>query len=156
MKYALDYYELDEAMLDKGTYIRFFSNKWLEPYFVTKDYGNDVKDICIYIQLIRVEKRYEHLFKLHKPKFIDHKVLYNSINNLRWEWNKRFQIEIRFNNETYNAFLVANDEESNKILARETLAALDQLDKIPKRLKDFDKNAFIFDVKSLYESNGWL
>jgi len=72
------------------------------------------------------------------------------------EWNKRFVIEIRFNNDVYDEFLKADDEQSKRIIARETLKALELLDKVPKRLKDFDKERFRTDVANYYRSQGWI
>ncbi len=156
MKYMIDFCESDEEMYSKGLYIRFFSNEYLNNAFENNNYGSDVEEICILIQLIRVDKNNEHLFRIHKPKYYEHIVLNNALNDCQWEWTKRFQIEIRFTNEVYDAFLFADENESNKILACETLKALKQLDYLPKRLIKFDKEAFQADVRKLYDSYGWL
>ena len=71
-------------------------------------------------------------------------------------WHKRFELEVRFDNDVYDEFLHADEDQSKRIIARETLKALDLLDKVPKRLKDFDKERFRTDVANYYRSQGWI
>ena len=61
-------------------------------------------------------------------------------------WDKRFVIEILFSKDVYDEFKLADEEQSKKIIARESLNALILLDKIPKKLKDFNKERFRADV----------
>ena len=56
MKYMIDFCESDEKMYSKGLYIRYFSKEYLDYAFENNNYGSDVEEICILIQLIRVEK----------------------------------------------------------------------------------------------------
>ena len=99
------------------------------------------------------------------------------------EIKKRFDIEIRFKDQLYDDFMdadeeeakriaaeeeakriaeeeeakrIAAEEEAKRILARETLKALELLDKLPKRLKNFDKERFKADVAAYYREQGWI
>ncbi len=156
MKFCIEIYEYDNVMAEKAHYIQSFSEHYLENYFLNNNYGHDVLEISISTILIKSTSGFELFFKARKPIYIQHQEFFNELNNCRWEWNKRFMIEIRFDNDVYDSFLKADEKESNSILARETLKALEQLDKLPKRLKDFDKEAFKRDVKALYASYGWI
>ncbi|MBR1636607.1 MAG: hypothetical protein IJ687_02010 [Bacteroidales bacterium] len=158
MKYQIQVYELDSPMRKKTWWLRDFSRDYLESVFIDRSYGKDIENISIVIILIRHIPGYEAWDKPRRPKYIEHyeSVSYITGEPVRWEWNKRFVIEIRFNNDVYDEFLKADDEQSKRIIARETLKALELLDKVPKRLKDFDKERFRTDVANYYRSQGWI
>ena len=158
MKYQIQVYELDSPMRKKTWWLRDFSRDYLESVFIDRSYGKDIENISIVIILIRHIPGYEAWDKPRRPKYIEHyeSVSYITGEPVRWEWNKRFVIEIRFNNDVYDEFLKADEEQSKRIIARETLKALELLDKVPKRLKDFDKERFRTDVANYYRSQGWI
>ena len=158
MKYQIQVYELDSPMEKKTWWLCDFSRDYLESVFIDRSYGKDIENISIVIILIRHIPGYEAWYKPRRPKYIEHyeSVSYITGEPVRWEWNKRFVIEIRFNNDVYDEFLKADDEQSKRIIARETLKALELLDKVPKRLKDFDKERFRTDVANYYRSQGWI
>lgn len=158
MIFEIRIYEIDHPMLNKSSWIEDFSKQYLIPAFEDQSYGPDILNVVIVIILIRHEPGYEAWYKTRRPKYIEHyeSVSYITGEPVRWEWNKRFVIEIRFNNDVYDEFLKADDEQSKRIIARETLKALELLDKVPKRLKDFDKERFRTDVANYYRSQGWI
>ena len=158
MIFEIRIYEIDHRMLNKSSWIEDFSKQYLIPAFEDQSYGPDILNVVIVIILIRHEPGYEAWYKPRRPKYIEHyeSVSYITGEPVRWEWNKRFVIEIRFNNDVYDEFLKADDEQSKRIIARETLKALELLDKVPKRLKDFDKERFRTDVANYYRSQGWI
>ena len=158
MRFEIDIFELDSPMQTKSDWLQDFSKQNLIPAFKGKYYGQDILNIAIVIILIRHLPGYEAWDKPRRPKYIEHyeSVSYITGEPVRWEWNKRFVIEIRFNNDVYDEFLKADDEQSKRIIARETLKALELLDKVPKRLKDFDKERFRTDVANYYRSQGWI
>ncbi len=158
MRFEIDIFELDSPMLTKSDWLQDFSKQYLIPAFKGKYYGQDILNIAIVIILIQHLPGYEAWDKPRRPKYIEHyeSVSYITGEPVRWEWNKRFVIEIRFNNDVYDEFLKADDEQSKRIIARETLKALELLDKVPKRLKDFDKERFRTDVANYYRSQGWI
>lgn len=158
MKFEIEVYEYESAFKEKAWWLCDFSRDYIEPSFLDRSYGKDIENISIVIILIRHIPGYEAWDKPRRPKYIEHyeSVSYITGEPVRWEWNKRFVIEIRFNNDVYDEFLKADDEQSKRIIARETLKALELLDKVPKRLKDFDKERFRTDVANYYRSQGWI
>lgn len=156
MKFELRVYELQTEMKEKSDFIDDFSKKYLEKYFSDKTYGKDVENIAIVIILIKTLPGYENWNMVRRPKYIEHYESTYVPSGIPWEWNKRFVIETRFDFEIYDEFLAADEEEAKRILARETLQSLELLDKLPKRLKDFDINAFRADVKNYYRQQGWI
>ena len=134
--------------------LRRFTSDYLEVYFRDRDYGKDVKEINIFILLTRTRCG-RQFFHVHRPRYYDDfEHVYADGTTIRCR--KEFDIEIGFDNELYDSFLAADEEQAKKILARETLKALELLDKLPKKVKDFDKESFKRDVESLYRSHGWI
>lgn len=158
MKYELRINEFDHGLWDKTVFVEHLSKEVLENAFATRDYGTDVQEICIYIVLIKTQPGFERFFQPRRPQYIQHKEsrILPFSDDKPLVWDKRFHIEIRFDGKVYDDFISADEDLAKHILARETLIALNLLDKLPKRLKDFDKEAFRADVKELYQSLGWL
>ena len=60
--------------------------------------------------------------------------------------NKLFINEFNFNSDEYEEFISVSDEESKKILENKIIESLENLDKLPKKVKDFDKKTFKNDL----------
>ena len=162
MKLQLTVVELESGTEEKVNLISRFSASYLENTFLDKDYGSDVETIMIFICVIQMRPGYENWYKVKRPKYTEYKSWYTTfgiddpdIPEFR-EIKKRFDIEIRFKDQLYDDFMDADEEEAKRILARETLKALELLDKLPKRLKNFDKERFKADVAAYYREQGWI
>ncbi len=140
----------------KGEYFDQFSSRVLDKVFSSKSYGNDVKEIEIAAIIVKMYPGYEAWHKPKRPKYYEYRYSHLIPENPPVIYNKRFTIEIRFSNEVYDKYLKSTGDESDAIIAREFYQALTLLDKLPKRLKDFDKKRFKKDVETLFHSHGWL
>jgi hypothetical protein len=60
--------------------------------------------------------------------------------------NKLFINRFNFNSDEYEEFISVSDEESKKILENKIIESLENLDKLPKKVKDFDKKTFKNDL----------
>ena len=60
--------------------------------------------------------------------------------------HKLFINEFNFNADEYEEFISVSDEESKKILENKIIESLENLDKLPKKVKDFDKKTFKNDL----------
>ena len=150
--------EGETLSFQKQLFIDNFSKRYLENTFVERDYGADVQNVAILIILIKTRPGYEKWFNARKPKYIEYTSGYSLLTGepVFWEWKKRFVIEIRFDGELFDKFIEADDEQAKCILAKESHKALDLLDKLPKRLKNFDKERFKEDVANYYKEQGWI
>jgi hypothetical protein len=155
MKFEIEVYEYESAFKEKAWWLCDFSRDYIEPSFLDRSYGKDIENISISIILVRQYPGYEDWDKPRRPKYIEHREA-RCISGELMIWHKRFELEVRFDNDVYDEFLHADEEQSKRIIARETLKALDLLDKVPKRLKDFDKERFRTDVANYYRSQGWI
>lgn len=135
--------------------INHLSNS-IKTHFLNYDYGKDVKSIVIITILVKTRKGYEEWYKIRKPKFISHKIIENPSIGLRKEINKEFVTETRYDNELYDTFLKATDKVSKEILAQELLKSLSNLDALPKKVKDFDKERFRADMEAFFKEQNLL
>jgi len=67
--------------------------------------------------------------------------------------NKLFINRFNFNPDEYEEFISVSDEESKKILENKIIESLENLDKLPKKVKDFDKARFKNDLLTFLNSN---
>ncbi|QIH34492.1 hypothetical protein [Sphingobacterium sp. DR205] len=123
-------------------------------YLRSKDYGKDIKTYTIKLNCVNPPKGFEHLFKLLPPKYIDLKVSKNISTGQEQEFKKHFFCSINLIGEYYNEFVNSSDEESKKLLGREIIKSFSYLDKLPKKLKDFDKEKFKIDVENFFKDVG--
>lgn len=150
MEFKIIINELDSEMLSKLSLIKKFSI-FVEKFFSDKNYGDDLKSLRLIFILIKNREGYEEWFKARKPKYTEHKVL-GTFSGKKIEINKEFAIESRVDSDNYDNFLKATDEESRKILAQEILNSLSNLDALPKKVKDFDKEQFKADIEQFFKS----
>ncbi|RMZ59697.1 hypothetical protein D1632_08720 [Chryseobacterium nematophagum] len=66
---------------------------------------------------------------------------------------KQYSYDIKFDNELYDDFVSSSDEESKKLLVRKILESFEHLDKLPKKVKDFDKEKFKSDVEQFFKEH---
>ena len=125
-------------------------------YLKSKDYGNDIMTYTINLNCVNPPKGFEHLFKLLPPKYIDLKVSKNLHTGEEQEFKKHFFCSINLLGDYYDDFVKSSDQESKKLLAREILKSFSHLDKLPKKVKDFDKEKFKMDVENFFKKEGMI
>lgn len=128
----------------------------LEAYFASKNYGPDIEDILIGLTCAYVSEGFEHLFKIYPPKYVDFKIIKNKYTGESIELNKYFHYSVKFDNEEYEDFVDASDEESKQMLAVMIIKSLSNLDALPKKVKNFDKERFKDDTLSFFENEGLI
>ncbi len=116
-------------------------------YFKDKDYGTGIQHFYIGCILVKTPPGYEYFFEVRKPRYQELskvKMPDNSIEELPGTYIYGIKPD-------YDLFVNATEEDSKKILFDEILASLSHLDKLPKRVKDFDKEQFKKDVTAFFE-----
>lgn len=155
MKFELRVNEIDSEAYVKMPIVKSFSNE-IGKYFKNRNYGNDLKSIIIIPIIVKHIVGFEEWYKVRKPKFIERKDLQNRITGKRIIIEKEFIIETRLNNEEYNTFISSTDEDIKKLLAREILSSLSNLDALPKKVKDFDKERFKADMHEFFKEKNLI
>ena len=118
----------------------------LKEYFQDKNYGEDIKDYIIGCICILPPEGFEKFNKPKKPTYVDYKITKYIYTGEEHIMNKLFINRFNFNPDEYEEFISASDEESKKILENKIVESLENLDKLPKKVKDFDKVKFKTDL----------
>ena len=143
---------IDEKAKHKSHLIIDLSES-LKSYFQDKNYGEDIKDYIIGCICTLPPEGFEKFNKPKKPTYVDYKITKNIYTGEEHIMNKLFINEFNFNPEEYEEFISVSDEESKKILENKIIESLGNLDKLPKKVKDFDKVRFKTDLLTFLNSN---
>jgi hypothetical protein len=148
MKFAI-VVEASEGVADKTQLIHILSNK-LSDYFLDKDYGNDVREI--FIKIISVAPEFEWFSTIRKPKYTSYRKYINR-DGIEIIEDKSFSFDLKLD---FEDFKNQSDDENRKMLASEIIKSLSNLDSLPKKVKDFDKERFKEDMKSFFDEQKLL
>jgi len=154
MKFAITQ-ELDAVTNKKANLIQSISND-LESFLKNKNYGSDIETFYIGFIGIKTKVGFDNYYKERSPKYIDYKQTKNRLTGIVIEISKEYSYDIKFDNELYDEFVNSSDEESKKLLARKILESFEHLDKLPKKIKDFDKEKFKADVEEFFKEQDLL
>ncbi len=144
MKFAITV-ELSEDLADKSVLIYDLSAN-LEKFFSDRDYGNDLKEVMI--GLIAVAPQFEWFSTVRKSKYTFNRR--HTINEVEIVEDRIFSFYFKID---YEDFKNQSNDQSNKMLSRELLKSLINLDSLPKKVKDFDKERFRKDMKDFFKES---
>lgn len=150
MKFTLGL-RIDDGISHQSHLVHDFEKK-INIYFDQRYYGKDVLELMMEMIIVKVPVGYEHLFKIKKPVYIDHKVIKNSHTNEPIELNKVFLFDVKFDNEECDLFLAASDANATEMLGSKILHSLANLDLLPKKVKDFNKSLLIQDFEKFLQT----
>lgn len=139
MKFALTV-EASIGVEDKTNLIHDLSSR-LSQYFSDKNYGDDV--ITILIGVICVAPEFEWFSKIRKPKYVFYRKYIRGSSEIIADRALSFEIKI-----DYESFKNQTDKQNVKLLATEIEKSLSNLDSLPKKIRNFDKEQFSEDMKS--------
>jgi hypothetical protein len=122
----------------------------IKQYFSERDYGESVRDYALLI----VAYGSRGTYKVNSPTYVEHKMTKNRFTGITMEMNKLFMNEIKIDESEYQQFVKGEEEDSQKLIARVTLRSLSNLDSLPKKVKDFDKQRFISDMEEFFRQRG--
>lgn len=136
---------MDAKCENKTDLIINLSNE-MKAFFENRDYGNDIKNYTIGFKSVNIPKGYEHLFKQHKPSYVKDKTTINKFTGENHRMYKLFLDDITLTPEEYNVFISSSDYDSLELVKRKIIDSLSNLDKLPKSVRDFDKERFKKDM----------
>lgn len=128
----------------------------LKVFFADRFYGEDIQDYVIGFTCVLPPEGFEHLFKKKKPVYVDDKTKKNRFTGEQERMFKLFIDSIDLDSTEYTDFVDSSDEESKRILAKKILKSLENLDKLPKKVKDFDKERFKQDMEHFFKEHDLL
>lgn len=125
-------------------------------FVVDGKYGEGIYEYLVSLYVINPPIGYEHLHKDFIPKYTEYKLVNNKFIGKKLEIKKQFHYSIKIDGKAYSNFLKASEEENKKLLAKEILKSLSNLDKLPKKVKDFDKERFKSDMEQFFKSENLI
>lgn len=145
--------EIDAKLDYKLPIIESFSNE-INTEFKNKNYGSSIENFILICILVKTKPGYEAWYIPRKPKYIESKIYKNKLTGQELEIKRQYTIEFKIDYELYDEFAVATEELSKKILANKILESFSHLDKLSKKIDDFDKDKFKKDVEKFFQEQG--
>ena len=140
--------EADIELQDKTMFVHQFSEE-LNAHFASKSFGSDLKGLTIGV--ILTSPKFEHFFKVRKPKYYDGKkaITYDGITV---ELEDALEYDIK---PDYFSIKEADEIGIRKTLAGEILQSLGKIDTV-KKIKDFDREGFKEDLESFFKEQNLI
>lgn len=126
--------------------------RFLNNSFVAKhEYGEAVKKIVIGFLLVKSRPGYEGWYIPKKPKYIEDKIVISSI-NIQGEEHiiKTFFYQVRPTNQEIEAILASTNRQAIEMINGLIYDSLQNLEALPKKVKDFDKESFKADMRMFF------
>ncbi len=128
----------------------------LNAQLALKELGGGVMEYLIGLDICHYPLGYEKFRKNFKPKFTEYKSVKNRHTGQQMEIIKLFHYSLSFDNDQYKKFISISDKESEKMLVSEIVNSLSNLDKLPAKVKDFDRELFKQEVIKFFQEKGFV
>lgn len=150
MKFGIGIHR-DRGVRDSQSRIIVELSDQVEEFLSDKFYDDMVRDYGIMLTIV-----YSDIGKELKPKYTEYKVVKDPFVGEPMVIDGLYDYGIRILGDEYRHFIGLSDEESKRYIARKVFESFSHLDKLPKKMKDFDRDRFRSDMKHFFESNGLL
>jgi hypothetical protein len=144
---------------------------YLKKSFEDKDYGADLLKYTLGFTSVLAPEGYGHFFEKKKPIYVSDRMTKNKFTGEKYHMFKLFINSIVIEPDEYEDFVMfklfinsiviepdeyedfvsGTDLHSLAMVKAKILASLSNLDQLPKKVKDFDKERFRLDMKNLLE-----
>lgn len=121
----------------------------IKEFLSQRNYGESIQEYLIGVTCVFIEDGYEHLFKQYKPFYVEDKISKNRFTGENIRIYKSYTDSIVLTPDEYEDFVSGTESESLKIVSTRILKSLENLNKLPKKVKDFDVKQFKEDVTSI-------
>jgi hypothetical protein len=135
----------------KSSLIHDLSEK-LAIFFENRTYGEDIQDYIIGFTCVFTPEGFKNIFKKKKPTYVFDKTKINRFSGEKIRLFKLFIDNITIEEDEYETFVTSNDLDCLELLKTKILESLSNLDKLPKSVKDFDKDKFKMDMGAFFDS----
>lgn len=124
---------------------------YLKKSFEDKDYGADFLKYTLGFTSVLAPEGYGHFFEKKKPLYVSDRMTKNKFTGEKYHMFKLFINSIVIEPDEYEDFVSGTDLHSLAMVKAKILASLSNLDQLPKKVKDFDKERLRLDMKNLLE-----
>lgn len=127
-----------------------FLDRVLNHFLLDKDYGDGINWYFIGFVGIKTKLGYEDWYRERKQRYRTYipKGETSPINQFRYD--------IKIDMSEYDMFIGLSDEDCLNHLGHRILISLSYFDKLPKKVKNFDKKRFKEDMKLFFNSQSWF
>jgi hypothetical protein len=132
---------------DKSNLVYVIANS-LKPFFSSQSYGDDILQVSIGFIMVTHKPGFEEWYKEKQPRYTEFKSSKSKLTGEIIEVSKRFSYQIKLSDIQLNKLINGSEKESLKLIAIEIINSLNKLDKIPKKVKSFDKSRFKSDLET--------
>ncbi|APU97135.1 hypothetical protein BV902_12890 [Sphingobacterium sp. B29] len=122
---------------------------YLKKSFKDKDYGADLLNYTLGFTSVLAPEGYEHFFEKKKPLYVSDRTTKNRFTGEQHHMYKLFIDSIVIEPDQYEDFVSGTDLHSLEIIKAKIFESLSNLDRLPKKVKDFDKERFRIDMRNL-------
>ena len=126
------------------------TSEGLKAYLAKKKYGSEVLIYTIGLICVKTKPGYEDWYKIRRPKYKEINK-FKSLDGSMVEIKGSFSHDIKIDYEEYDKFISGSDKESKELLYSKILTSIKEL-KLPVKVKNFDKQMFINDLKIYFEN----
>ena len=132
--------EIDKDAYQKAPLIHNLSNE-INAFLKNKNYGEGVIELVIGCICVYTKPGYEHFFKLRPPRYTEYRES-KTRDGKPYTIERYFAFDIKFDYDEYDEFITVSDDKSRKMLINKIIDSLGSIDKIPKKVKNFDRSKF--------------
>jgi len=122
---------------------------YLKECFKDKDYGTDLLNYTLGFTSVLAPEGFGHFFEKKKPLYVSDRTTKNRFTGEQHHMYRLFIDNIVIEPDEYEDFVIGTDHNSLQLVKAKILESLFNLDRLPKEVKDFDKERFRVDMVHL-------
>ena len=111
-------------------------------------YGTGLSSFMIIMYIIDSRKATHGLHKLFRPKYTLKKIIKNRLTGELLVIEKQFDYSVKLSNHEYDNFIALSNEQSKKIIVDILIDSLDNFNRFPSDIENFDKVRFVSDIRN--------
>lgn len=119
---------------------------YMKAFFKDKDYGADLLNYTLGFTSVLAPEGFGHFFEKKKPLYISERTTKNRFTGEQHYMYKLFIDSIVIAPDQYEDFVSGTDFHSLEVVKAKILESLSSLDRLPKKVEDFDKERFKMDM----------
>jgi len=121
----------------------------MKAFFKDRDYGADLLNYTLGFTSVLAPEGFGHFFEKKKPLYVSDRTTKNRFTGEQHHMYRLFIDNIVIEPDEYENFVSGTDLYSLEIVKDKILESLSSLDRLPKKVKDFDKEKFRIDMRNL-------
>lgn len=122
---------------------------YMKAFFKDRDYGADLLNYTLGFTSVLAPEGFGHFFEKKKPLYVSDRTTKNRFTGEQHHMYRLFIDNIVIEPDEYEDFVSGTDLHSLEIVKAKILESLFNLDRLPKMVKDFDKERFRVDMENL-------